>query len=166
VRVNDLVEHIERVRGHARRLEGSVESAVQLHFSATAHRTNQIMRTMTVLTAIFMPLTLITGIFGMNFEFIPGVHSPAGFGWTLGLMGAIQLVKDKSTGQLFDSALSVGMVCRGPCFGNGLIMRAVGDRMIIAPPLVTTLEQIDELMRLIRYCLDLTLADVRQRGWI
>jgi magnesium transporter len=89
VRVNDLVEHIERVRGHARRLEGSVESAVQLHFSATAHRTNQIMRTLTVLTAIFMPLTLITGIFGMNFEFIPGVHSPAGFWWTIGLMGAI-----------------------------------------------------------------------------
>lgn len=85
---------------------------------------------------------------------------------SIGLMGAIQLVKDKSTGQLFDGALSVGMVCRGHCFGNGLIMRAVGDRMIIAPPLVTTLEQIDELMRLIRYCLDLTLADVRQRGWI
>jgi putrescine aminotransferase len=85
---------------------------------------------------------------------------------SLGLMGAIQLVKDKAIGQCFDSALSVGMVCRGHCFGNGLIMRAVGDRMIIAPPLVTTLEQIDELMRLIRYCLDLTLADVRQRGWI
>lgn len=85
---------------------------------------------------------------------------------SIGLMGAIQLVKDKDSGQCFDSALSVGMVCRGHCFGNGLIMRAVGDRMIIAPPLVTTLEQMDELMRLIRYCLDLTLADVRQRGWI
>jgi putrescine aminotransferase len=38
--------------------------------------------------------------------------------------------------------------------------------MIIAPPLVITREQVDELMRLIRYCFDLTLADVRQRGWI
>ncbi len=93
-------------------------------------------------------------------------HALVGEVQSLGLMGAIQLVKDKYSGQLFDSALSVGMVCRGHCFGNGLIMRAVGDRMIIAPPLVTTLEQIDELMRLIRYCLDLTLADVRQRGWI
>jgi putrescine aminotransferase len=93
-------------------------------------------------------------------------HALVGEVQSLGLMGAIQLVKDKSIGQLFDSALSVGMLCRGHCFGNGLIMRAVGDRMIIAPPLVTTLEQIDELMRLIRYCLDLTLADVRQRGWI
>jgi len=89
VRVNDLVEHIERVRSHARRLEDSVETAVQLHFSATAHRTNQIVRTLTVLTAIFMPLTLIIGIFGMNFEFLPGIHSPAGFWWTLGAMAAI-----------------------------------------------------------------------------
>ena len=91
VRVNDLVEHIERVRGHAQRLETSIESAVQLHFSATAHRTNQIMRTLTVLTATFMPLTLITGIFGMNFEVMPGVHSPAGFWWTMAAMGAIAL---------------------------------------------------------------------------
>jgi magnesium transporter len=90
-RVDDLVEHIERVRGHARRLESSVESAVQLHFSATAHRTNQIMRTLTVITAIFMPLTLITGIFGMNFEALPGIHSPGGFWWTIGTMAAIAL---------------------------------------------------------------------------
>ena len=53
------------------------------------------------------------------------------------------------------------MVCRGHCFGNGLIMRAVGDRMIIAPPLVITRAQIDEMVALIRRCLDLTLADVR-----
>jgi magnesium transporter len=83
VRVNDVVQHIERVLRHARRLQGSVESAVQLHFSATAHRTNEIIRVLTVLTAVFMPLTLITGIFGMNFEFIPGLHSPIGFWVTM-----------------------------------------------------------------------------------
>jgi putrescine aminotransferase len=58
------------------------------------------------------------------------------------------------------------MVCRSHCFGNGLIMRAVGDRMIIAPPLVMTVEQVDELAGLIRLCLDLTLADLRGRGWV
>jgi putrescine---pyruvate transaminase len=85
---------------------------------------------------------------------------------TCGLMGAMQLVKNKATGEAFPSALSVGMVCRGHCFGNGLIMRAVGDRMIIAPPLVMTRAQVDELMALIRRCLDLTLADVTARGWL
>ena len=81
-----------------------------------------------------------------------------------GLMAALQLVKDPATGAGFDPALGVGMVCRGHCFGNGLIMRAVGDRMIIAPPLVITRAQIDELMVRIRRALDLTLAELHGRG--
>jgi magnesium transporter len=83
VRVNDVVQHIGRVLRHARRLDSTIESAVQLHFSATAHRTNEIIRVLTVLTAIFMPLNLITGIFGMNFEVMPGLQSPYGFAATL-----------------------------------------------------------------------------------
>lgn len=93
-------------------------------------------------------------------------HPLVGEAQTCGLMGALQLVKDKSSGTMFDGALEVGMVCRGHCFGNGLIMRAVGDRMIIAPPLVITRAQIDEMVALIRRCLDLTLADVKARGWL
>ena len=47
--------------------------------AAQGHRTNEILRTLTVLTAIFLPLNLIAGIFGMNFEFIPLVHRSNGF---------------------------------------------------------------------------------------
>jgi putrescine---pyruvate transaminase len=93
-------------------------------------------------------------------------HPLVGEVQTCGLMAALQIVKDKASGLGFDPALEVGMLCRGHCFGNGLIMRAVGDRMIIAPPLVITRAQIDEMVGLIRKCLDLTLADVRQRGWM
>jgi putrescine aminotransferase len=93
-------------------------------------------------------------------------HPLVGETQTCGLMGAVQLVKDKATGATFDSALEVGMVCRGHCFGNGLIMRAVGDRMIVAPPLVMSRAQIDEMVALIRRCLDLTLADAVKRGWV
>ncbi|MDT3678387.1 MAG: magnesium transporter CorA family protein [Burkholderiaceae bacterium] len=89
VRTSDLVEHIHRVRSHAQRLESSLENAVQLHFSATAYRTNEIVRALTAITAVFMPLTLITGIFGMNFEYIPWLHSRAGFWWTMGAMFAL-----------------------------------------------------------------------------
>jgi len=92
----------------------------------------------------------------------PLVGEARSFGMTAGLV----LMKDKATRQMFDPELAVGMVCRGHCFENGLVMRAVGDRMIIAPPLVITRAQIDELMGLIRRCLDLTLADVRARGWL
>jgi magnesium transporter len=61
VRSRDVLEHIERVVHHVRRLEQSVETAVQMHFSVQGSRTNDIMRTLTVLTAIFLPLNLITG---------------------------------------------------------------------------------------------------------
>jgi magnesium transporter len=55
-----------------------------------SHRTTEIMRLLTLITAIFMPLTLITGIFGMNFEFTPGLHKTYGF-W-LSLAGMIGVV--------------------------------------------------------------------------
>ena len=79
VRSRDVLEHIERVLAHVRRLESSAETAVQMHFSAQSNRTNEIMRALTVLTAIFLPLNLVTGFFGMNFEGLPLIHSPAGF---------------------------------------------------------------------------------------
>lgn len=86
VRSRDVLEHIERVLSHVRRLESSAESAVQMHFSAQSNRTNEIMRTLTVLTAVFMPLNLVTGFFGMNFDFLPLVHSNIGIWITTVLM--------------------------------------------------------------------------------
>jgi len=93
-------------------------------------------------------------------------HPLVGDTQTCGLMGAVQIVKDKATRTYFPGDYEVGMICRGHCFANGLVMRAVGDRMIVAPPLVITRAQIDELVALARKCLDLTLADVRARGWL
>jgi putrescine aminotransferase len=93
-------------------------------------------------------------------------HPLVGVAETCGLMGALLLVKDKTRLTPFDPALAIGMVCRGHCFANGLIMRAVGNRMIIAPPLVITRAQVDEMVALIRRCLDLTLADARREAWL
>ncbi len=93
-------------------------------------------------------------------------HPLVGDAETIGLMGALLLVKDRARGTAFDESVGIGMVCRGHCFGNGLIMRAVGNRMIIAPPLVITRAQIDDMMTLVRRCLDLTLADARSQGWL
>ncbi len=89
VRSRDVLEHIERVVHHVQRLEQSVETAVQMHFSVQSNRTNDIMRTLTVLTAVFLPLNLIAGIFGMNFDFIPLLHQQSGFWWALAAMGGI-----------------------------------------------------------------------------
>lgn len=85
-RARDLIEHLQRVSQHVRRLEASAETGVQIYFGAQSHRTNNIMRTLTALTAVFLPLNLITGFFGMNFEFLPLVHQREGLWWAVGTM--------------------------------------------------------------------------------
>jgi len=93
-------------------------------------------------------------------------HPLVGLAETCGFVGGLVLVKNKKTKERFKEDDGVGMLCRGHCFGNGLIMRAVGDRMIIAPPLVMTRADIDEMMRLIHLALDLTQRDLKARGLV
>ena len=93
-------------------------------------------------------------------------HPLVGEAQTCGLMGSLVLVRDRASGAAFPAELEVGMACRAHCFANGLVMRAVGDRMIIAPPLVITREQVDELVDRIRLCLDLTLDQAQRSGWL
>ena len=78
----------------------------------------------------------------------------------VGLLGAIELVQDKASRKRYEGR-GAGMICRQFCFDNGLIMRAVGDTMIIAPPLVISKDEIDELVTKARKCLDLTLETLR-----
>ena len=82
----DLTSHIERIQKHTIRLRSAVQTAIDLHFSAIANQTNENMRILAIITAIFAPLTLLTGVYGMNFEFIPGLKSPTGFWIMLGIM--------------------------------------------------------------------------------
>ena len=93
-------------------------------------------------------------------------HQIVGDVQSCGLMAAIQLSSDPRTREAFDSEHEIGMVCRRHCFDNGLVMRAVSDRMIIAPPLIITRAQIDEMLTLIRQALDRTLAQTRAGGWL
>ena len=88
-RARDVMEHIDRVLHHARRLEQSAETAVQIHFAAQGQRTNDIMRTLTAVTAIFLPLNLFTGFFGMNFDHLPLIHSTEGMWLALGLLALL-----------------------------------------------------------------------------
>lgn len=93
-----------------------------------------------------------------------GQHPLVGLAETCGFTAGLILVKNKLTQELFAENLSVGMVCRRHCFANGLIMRAVGDRMIIAPPLTMTHAQIDDMVDLITRCLDLTYAELGEKN--
>jgi putrescine aminotransferase len=91
-------------------------------------------------------------------------HPLVGEARSVGLIGALELVRDKATRTFFDKRGEVGTICRDFCFRNGLIMRATRDTMIVSPPLVITREQIDELAEKAWRCLDLTYARCREEG--
>jgi putrescine---pyruvate transaminase len=78
----------------------------------------------------------------------------------IGLLGAIELVKDKKTRTFFPPDTNVGTMCRNHCFANGLIMRAIRDTMVLAPPLIVKREEIDEIVALARRCFDLTAKEL------
>jgi putrescine---pyruvate transaminase len=78
----------------------------------------------------------------------------------VGMLGALQLVRDKAKRTLFDPAGDVGSLCKDHCTDNDLIMRAVGDSMILSPPLIISRSEIDELVEKAGRALDLTARDL------
>lgn len=81
-----------------------------------------------------------------------------------GLIGSLQLTPNKAARAAFKENGAVGLKARDFSFENGLVMRAVADRMIIAPPLVLTHEEADELIEKAAKTLDMTLQYVRSEG--
>ena len=81
-----------------------------------------------------------------------------------GFMGAIELTPDKSARASFANRGQVGLKCREFCFGEGLVMRAVGDTMISSPPLSMSREEIDMLVARAWAALDKTAAALKSEG--
>jgi putrescine aminotransferase len=91
-------------------------------------------------------------------------HPLVGEARGIGMVGALELVKKKDPITLFDERGKVGTICRDTCVEQGLVMRAVGDTMIISPPLVITKTEIDELVEKARKSLDLTHKAAKTAG--
>ncbi len=92
-------------------------------------------------------------------------HPLVGEARTIGLMGGLAMTPDKASRAKFASeAGTVGLICREFCFANGLVMRHVGDRMIISPPLVISKAEIDTLTERAWVALDLTLEKLKDDG--
>jgi putrescine aminotransferase len=77
-----------------------------------------------------------------------------------GLLAGIELVADKKERRFFPRDQDVGTRCRNHCFHNGLIMRAVRDTMVLAPPLVISEGEIDEIVAKAKYCIDRTAKEL------
>ena len=82
----------------------------------------------------------------------------------VGMMGSIALTPNKKNRARFSAPSgTVGYICRERCFANNLIMRHVGDRMIISPPLIIDKEQIDILIERAWKSLDEAMSNVKEK---
>jgi len=87
----DLYDHMFRISETIDSERDMMAGTMEAYLSVIANRTNEIMRVLTVLSTIMLPLTLIAGIYGMNFEHMPELHWLHGYPFALGLMAATTL---------------------------------------------------------------------------
>jgi len=91
-------------------------------------------------------------------------HPLVGEARCVGLMAALELTPNKASRAKFSDGGAAGLICRDHCFDGGLVMRATGDTMIIAPPLVITPAEIDTLIERATVALNKTYADLKAQG--
>ncbi len=89
-RFRDVFDHLVRLADEANLYHDRVTSLLDAHLSFTSNRLNQVMKTLTVISTIFLPLTVLTGMFGMNVTLptLPGGEAGQ-FWWILAMMAAI-----------------------------------------------------------------------------
>jgi magnesium transporter len=87
--LNDVYEHQERAVSLSGLYYELVVDLVDSYISLASHHLNQIMKVLTIVTAIFVPLSFLAGLYGMNFENIPELHARSGYFILLGVMAGI-----------------------------------------------------------------------------
>jgi len=85
----DVYEHIERLTSLSALMQELSRDLMDGYISLNGHRLNSIMKTLTIASVIFLPLTFLAGIYGMNFDHMPELHSDAGYFVLLGAMVVI-----------------------------------------------------------------------------
>lgn len=88
----DVHDHLLRISDLSENYRDLVSSLFDIHFAVVSNKTNEVMKTLAVLSAIILPLTLIAGIYGMNFDYMPELRSPHGYFVTLGVMFLITII--------------------------------------------------------------------------
>jgi magnesium transporter len=88
----DVHDHLLRISDLSENYRDLVGSLFDIHFSVVANRTNDVMKTLAVLSAIMLPLSLIAGIYGMNFENMPELRSQNGYFFTLAVMAIVAII--------------------------------------------------------------------------
>ncbi|MFP4228382.1 MAG: magnesium/cobalt transporter CorA [Salinivenus sp.] len=87
--VRDTYDHAQQVVDHIEALRDNSSGLMDLYMSALSHRMNEIMKVLTIIGTIFIPLTFVAGIYGMNFEYMPELGWDYGYFWALGAMALL-----------------------------------------------------------------------------
>lgn len=88
----DVYDHLQRISDLSESYKELVAGLFQIHFSITADKTNEVIKFLTIFSAIILPLSLIAGIYGMNFENMPELKTRYGYFITIGTMAAVTFV--------------------------------------------------------------------------
>ena len=88
----DVHDHLMRISDLAENYRDLIGGLFEIHFAVIGNKTNDIMKTLAIVSAIILPLTLIAGIYGMNFENMPELHSRYGYAATLAVMIVITIL--------------------------------------------------------------------------
>ena len=90
--MNDLRERLDRLLSLSQMYYDICGDLINGYMSVTSHQLNATMRVLTVITALFVPLTFLAGIYGMNFEYIPELKADNGYFILLGVMAVVSVV--------------------------------------------------------------------------
>jgi magnesium transporter len=89
----DLQDHITRIIDTVETYRDLLSGIMDIYLSTNANKMNEVMKVLTIMSSIFIPVTFIAGVYGMNFEFMPELDSPYGYAtvWVvmLSVMGGL-----------------------------------------------------------------------------
>lgn len=88
----DLKDSFSRSQVLLKNTSENTAQLITIYFNIESNHTNEIMRLLTIISVFFMPLTFVTGIYGMNFDIMPGTKSPYGYITIIGIMLVISLL--------------------------------------------------------------------------
>ncbi|MFU8781161.1 MAG: CorA family divalent cation transporter, partial [Kiritimatiellia bacterium] len=88
----DLYDHTIQVMDIVESLRDIIGGLLDIYLSAISNRMNSVMKVLTIIATIFIPLTFIAGVYGMNFEYMPELHYPWAYPVTLVVMLCVSIV--------------------------------------------------------------------------
>jgi magnesium transporter len=91
--LQDVIDNASRLHYQANQLYEDANNLLSIHLSLASHRTNEVMRVLTIISVFFMPLTFIVGVYGMNFKYMPELEMEWGYGLTwLFMIGVVAFI--------------------------------------------------------------------------